>query len=273
MTEPTVHTVHTARSAQRYALRDNDAAAARLERLSAMFAPTSRRLLRRAMARPGAALAIDLGCGPGFTTDLVHRTLAPRRTVGLDASPSYVQRARDRSSLEFGVHDVTSTPFPVGAPDLVFARFLLSHLPDPREALVSWTAALSPSGGTLVCEETEWLRGHHPAVETYVALQRDFIANAGGELFVGPTLVAAAEGLPVASDVVATLEPSGADAAAIFVLNLEAWRSDPYVAARLDPRELDALQAEIRALGESAAPIADWGMRQLVIRKEGRAVA
>ena len=44
---------------------------------------------------------------------------------------------------------MTRSPLPVAGADLVFARFLLTHLSDSRRALETWAAALAP-GGRLV---------------------------------------------------------------------------------------------------------------------------
>ncbi|HTJ41939.1 MAG TPA: hypothetical protein VL463_07565, partial [Kofleriaceae bacterium] len=54
-----------------YTFGDNDVASARLARLAALYDPETRALVARA-AQPPVALAIDLGCGPGWSTRLVH---------------------------------------------------------------------------------------------------------------------------------------------------------------------------------------------------------
>lgn len=96
-----------------------------------MFDAPSRAFLEQ-WGLAGCALALDLGCGPGFTTELLRDALAPQRVVGVEASPAFVQVARGRApGLAFVQHDVLDLPFPSGAPDLVYARFLVSHLSDP----------------------------------------------------------------------------------------------------------------------------------------------
>jgi hypothetical protein len=37
-------------------------------------------------------LALDLGCGPGWSTHLIEVTLNPKRIVGLEASEAYARR-------------------------------------------------------------------------------------------------------------------------------------------------------------------------------------
>src|SRR3954454_23113302 len=69
-----------------YAYGDNDLAARRLELVASVFEKPSRRLLNRASQRlaRAAGVAVDLGCGPGLSTRLVHDVIGARHTVGLD---------------------------------------------------------------------------------------------------------------------------------------------------------------------------------------------
>jgi len=111
----------------------------------------------------GCALALDLGCGPGFSTELLRDALAPQRVVGVEASPAFVQAARRRApGLEWVQHDVLELPFPTGPADLVYARFLVSHLPDPARALRALrNCARTPQTDPLT---------RHPAVRNRTAL-------------------------------------------------------------------------------------------------------
>ncbi len=94
-----------------YPFADDDRASARLQRLARLHEPETRELLRRGAAcRP--RLAVDLGCGPGWSTRLIREVLAPLRTAGLDSSERYVgeAKARNDADLEFALHDVTRAP-------------------------------------------------------------------------------------------------------------------------------------------------------------------
>jgi trans-aconitate methyltransferase len=115
-----------------YAFGDTAPAARRLGLLADVFEQTSRAFLTRVAGR-SPRLAVDLGCGPGHTTRLLAAVLWPRRTIGLDQSASFVTLAAAGAppEVEFAVHDVTVVPFPCRPADLVFCRFLLSHLADP----------------------------------------------------------------------------------------------------------------------------------------------
>jgi trans-aconitate 2-methyltransferase len=131
-----------------YTFGDNQEASRRLRRLAEVYEPETRDLLET--VRPECSgrrleLALDLGCGPGWSTHLFEVMLSPKRTVGLEASEVYVAEARlNQPQLEFIRHDILTTPFPVYDADFIFCRFLLTHLASPHTALESWTHAARP---------------------------------------------------------------------------------------------------------------------------------
>ena len=153
-----------------------------------MFEPATRPFLERFAGHP-YGLVVDLGCGPGHSTGLLAEVLAPGRILGLDQSPSFVALAAGSGSppAEFAVHDVTVVPFPCPAADLVFCRFLLSHLPDPGAALAAWATQLAP-GGLLLVEEVERIHTGQPALRSYLETAAALLAARGHTLEVGARL-------------------------------------------------------------------------------------
>ena len=126
-----------------YAFGDTGLAARRLARLASIFEESSAAFMRRSVDfRP--RLAVDLGCGPGYSTSLVANTLKPDRTVGLDNSESFLSHARATASegVSFHLHDITTTPFPTGLCDVMFGRFELTHLRDPEAVVQLWLGQL-----------------------------------------------------------------------------------------------------------------------------------
>jgi SAM-dependent methyltransferase len=230
-----------------YAFRDTGIAADRLALVADAFDPTTWAFLDRDGAR-GVELAVDLGCGPGQTTRLLAK-LEPQRLVGLDSSRAFVERTR-RRGFEAIEHDVTVNPLPVGRPDLLFCRFLLTHLADPASVVERWTDELRPHGLLLV-EEVEAIETADPVFSRYLATVEELLRRRGARLAVGPLLPPASR-----TDVV-TVEPDPAAVARMFALNLEAWRDE------LEPSPADELAA---GLAEPAhAPIV-WRLRQAVYR-------
>src|SRR6187455_2065695 len=98
----------TTATPDRYTFGDGPLAADRLALLAATYEPSSARLLRMC-ASLAPRRAIDLGCGPGHSTRLLHAMVGPAATVGLDSSPDHVARARASAppGIEYAIHDVT----------------------------------------------------------------------------------------------------------------------------------------------------------------------
>src|SRR6187200_3180846 len=101
-------------SKSRYTYGDTEVAADRLALVASIFEPTTRRLLVDAIRQP-PWLAIDLGCGPGLTTRLLHEGTEARRNVGRDRSDAFLAPARTDApdGVTFLVHDAREVPFPV----------------------------------------------------------------------------------------------------------------------------------------------------------------
>ena len=250
-----------------YTFGDDDVAARRLDLLAHVYAPATRALLAR-WAPPTVGLALDLGCGPGHTTLLLHELTGAARTVGVERSPAYAAAARaylaDVPGAEVVEHDVTTSPLPLpirdgdaAGADLVFARFLLTHLSQPRRALEVWAEALAP-GGRLVVQETARLVSRDPALGRYYELVAELQALHDQALDVGSQLpeLAAAAGLQVEHAARRPLNQRPAEMAALHVLNLRTWRHDP-MAGGFDADELDALDEALVAIakGGPAEPV------------------
>lgn len=250
-----------------YAFGDSGHAAERLALVARAFEPASRAFLVESGAR-GGALALDLGCGPGYTTELIASALECERCVGLDASAAYVDAARGRAPLhcEFVCHDVLALPYPTGRADLIYARFLVTHLADPAAALAAFTSQLAPRG-RLLLDEVEWIRSDGSAFARYLALVDTVLASQGQCLYVGPRLAALTErhARPRAS-CVRELAVDPRDAAGMFSLNWETLRDHAAVTVRTTASERDELAEALAALrdGEAPATPITWGLRQVV---------
>jgi SAM-dependent methyltransferase len=254
---------------QHYTFGDGDLAALRLQRLAELYAESSARLLARLGPVEGGA--IDVGCGPGFTTELVAAALRPAWTAGLDRSERLVAQARARlPALDFHVHDVTVPPFPVSPAGVVYSRFLLTHLPDPAAAVRAFAAALAP-GGRLVLEETVSLRSEHPAIRRYYELVTDLQAHYGQRFDIGRELGALARAAGLEPEVagVADLPLPAARMATLHAMNLRTWGADPYARAAFDPVELASLQEALDAIaaGDEPAPPVRGEMGQAIARR------
>jgi SAM-dependent methyltransferase len=256
--------------ADHYTFGDNPTAADRLALLAATYEPSSARLLRLC-AGVAPRLAVDLGCGPGHATRLLHALLSPAATLGLDRSGDYVAQARAVAppGVTYAVHDVAGAPLPV-APDFLYCRFLLTHLADPGRALASWAKAAA-ARATLVVEETADMLSPHPAFQLYYRLVGALQAHYGQALHIGRTLDEglAGSGWAVEIDAARAIPLPAHRMARLHAMNLATWRHDPFARAAFTPETLDALGAELKAIadGHVEAPDVRHVMRQLVLMK------
>jgi SAM-dependent methyltransferase len=252
-------------------LGHSELAAARLELVARVFEPATRALLRE--AGPGARdLGIDLGCGPGHTTALLAEVVRCRRTVGLDLSSEFIERARGHASdrVSFQVHDVTTVPFPLGPADLLYCRFLLTHLRDPAELLARWATQLAP-GGLLMVEEVEWIVTSSPTLEEYLEILDRMLRSQSNQLYVGPELERAPVpgSLAKRKSAIFQLPVFPAHAAAMFGMNLRTWRGHSFVRENLEEREIQRLERDLDALRTHppAGVGIVWQLRHLVYQR------
>ncbi len=253
-----------------YTFGDSDLAARRLALVAAVFARSTRQFL---VMQAGAApeFAIDLGCGPGFTTELIRATTGAKRLLGVDSSPAFVAAAAKRLAddrTRVLCADALDLPLEVADADLIFARFLLTHLRDPLAAIDAWRGRLS-GRGVLLLEEVDSIATEDEALGGYLDLQREMLAANDNTLDIGPKLDEALRDHPaLRANAVAQFSPPAAVAARMFAMNLETWRGRPEVTGSHDKEELDAMAASLEriAQGEAEAAIT-WRLRQLALEK------
>jgi SAM-dependent methyltransferase len=255
-----------------YTFGDTDLAARRLEVLGEVFGPSSRALLADVVQRP-PGLAYDLGCGPGHTTALVSQVTGARRTVGLDESAAYIERAQASApaAVDFARHDVRQLPFPAGAADLVFCRLLLAHLADPVAIARSWASQLTERG-LLVLDEIEWIEARHPVLQAHLRLAGALVATSGARMCAGPALAGLADqpGLRRVMTRVRELPVATSMAATMFAMNLAALGDRPVTAGVCDRAELSELAAGLAELRDSPETgQISWGMHQAAYARAG----
>ena len=101
--------------------------------------------------RSQAGHVVDLGCGPGNSTELLMRRYPEARVTGLDSSRAMVEAARRRLPHGTFVEADLATWRPEDAPDLIFANAVLQWLPDHATLLPALLDRLAP-GGTLAVQ-------------------------------------------------------------------------------------------------------------------------
>jgi trans-aconitate 2-methyltransferase len=253
-----------------YTFGDNPTAADRLALLAATYEPSSARLLRPC-ASLAPRLVVDLGCGPGHSTRLLHALLSPVATVGLDRSGDYVARAQETAppGVAYAVHDV-ARPLPGERPDLLYCRFLLTHLSNRREILAGWATSAAPRA-TLIVEETADMSSSDPVFQLYYRLVGALQAHYGQALHVGTVLDDAVSGSGWEIEISAARDINlpAPRMARLHHMNLATWRHDPFARTAFAPEMLDELGAGLKAIADKRtdAPDVRHVMRQLVLMK------
>lgn len=254
-----------------YTFGDNDVAAERLRHLADAFAPSSRAFLAR-LAREPVRSAVDLGCGPGHTTALIQEVTGARTVVGLDSSHRLLARARRQAPrrIVFTEHDVTSVPLPAPPVDLIYGRFVLTHLAAALQAMAAWMGAVGPHG-RLALEETAAVTSDEPALARYYDLVERMQAAHGQRMHIGLDLASLGRraGWVVEWSALQPVALPCAIAARLHALNLRTWRHTPFIAATVEAAELDALGATLDELatGARAAAPARWQIAQVILRR------
>jgi ubiquinone/menaquinone biosynthesis C-methylase UbiE len=107
---------------------------------------------------------LDAGCGSGSMSRLIARTYPQADVVGVDLRERYLDFARSRASAEdirnltFRSADVFALPFADATFDVVWTKYLLQWLKEPRRALKELTRVVRP-WGTYCFVRLRWLRG------------------------------------------------------------------------------------------------------------------
>ena len=180
----------------RYALRGGAEGKRRLDLLAKAMAPTTQALLAE-VGVPAGSCCADLGCGAGHVSRYLAQLVGPTGLVlGLDFDAVKVAIAQAESdpaiypNLEFRVANVAEWVEP-DTWDLVYGRFILSHLSDRRSAVGRSAASVSP-GGTVVFEDIDFVGAFchppHAAFNRYCDWYSTVITRRGGDAMLGPKL-------------------------------------------------------------------------------------
>lgn len=260
----------TQTSPSHYTFGDSALASARLDLLAATYEPHSRAFLHEVLPEK-LSLAIDLGSGLGHTTDLIRTLRNPTTTVGYERSPRHVALATARyPALTFREQDVMCPPFVHQGADLVYSRFLLTHLNAPSEAIEQWRALLRTEG-LLILEETAHLWSCVSEFQEYYSMVADMQAHYGQELYIGRRLHALARHskLTLMHSRQDSFQLPAATMARLHAMNMATWKNDPYVLATFRPNDLERLQAHFEQLATSTGrhPPVTCTMARIVLQR------
>jgi len=181
-----------------YVIRGGLAGRERLRILSRVMWPTTASLFERVGLQQGMA-CLDVGCGGGDVTFEIARIVGPGgRVVGIDIDETKLELAR-REAVELNLPNIEFRLSEIGQTvaeaefDVVYARFLLTHLSDPSKALARMLTLLR-FGGLIVVEDIDF-SGHFchpdsPAFRRYIELYTQVVQRTGADPHIGPRLPA-----------------------------------------------------------------------------------
>jgi SAM-dependent methyltransferase len=261
-----------------YAIRGGAAGRERLRVLGRVLQPGTEALFDRLGVGPGWT-CLDVGCGGGDVARVLARRVgASGRVVGVDLDAEKLALARQEADAEGCAH-VSFQPLDVRAEalgetfDLVYARFLLSHLGDPIED-ARWLCAHAKPGGLVAVEDVDFA-GHFvaprsDAFDRYVALYEAVVRGRGGDPHLGPRLPRLLLDAGLEAVDAGVVQPVGlrGDAKRLNPLTM-ANIADAVVADGLATRdEVDALVTALEAYADDETTLAGlprivqaWGRR------------
>ena len=239
--------------------------------------PTTRHLLERVGL--GAEMAcLDVGCGGGDATCEIARIVGPRgRAVGIDMDATKIELARSEATdaglaVDFRVSDAGESAGTAEF-DVVYARFLLTHLRDPAALVAQMVGHLRP-GGTVVVEDIDF-RGHFchpdsPAFGRYVDLYSQVVRRRGGDPDIGPRLPSLLHGAGLADVQMNVVQPAGmaGDVKLIAPLTMENIAEAVLTEELASREEVDGVVRELYAFAEDPRTVLSvprvvqaWGRR------------
>jgi trans-aconitate 2-methyltransferase len=90
--------------------------------------------------------AVDLGCGPGNSTEVLRERYSGARIIGVDSSADMIEAARERTpDIEFEIADIREWR-PDGPLDVILANAVLQWIPEHGTLIPSLLARLRPGG-------------------------------------------------------------------------------------------------------------------------------
>lgn len=150
-----------------YVIRGGAAGRERLRILSRIMYSSTASLFDRFRFKEGQQ-CLDIGCGGGdVTLELARRVGPSGKAVGADIDETQLDIARREvdakgiRNVEFRSLDIRTAEEDIGSVfDVVYARFLLTHLDDPSRAVAAFYRYLRP-GGTRHCRGYRFQRLFH----------------------------------------------------------------------------------------------------------------
>ncbi len=111
---------------------------------------------------------LDLGCGPGFFSELVGEAFPNWKVIGIDNNSDLLPKSSNLPNITFLLSTTKEVlPLEDASVDVVYCRFLFQHLTNKTETLSEILRVLRPNGiiiaidvddrGVIFSPEQEWI--------------------------------------------------------------------------------------------------------------------
>lgn len=248
-----------------YIIRGGVSGFERLRVLSRVLHPTTSAFFDR-IGVAADMCCLDVGCGSGdVSLELSRRVGAGGRVLGVDLDDVKLELARSTaaacgaSGLEFRKADVLALPGRAEF-DLIYARFVLTHLTDPGAALASMVRLLRPNG-ILAVEDID-MRGcfSHPpshAHQRQAELYTQAAAAKGADANIGPRLPELLRAAGLTRVQVGLVQPTAltGEAKLIALLTLQNIADAVVAGGHASAQEVESIVSELAALAADSTTL------------------
>jgi ubiquinone/menaquinone biosynthesis C-methylase UbiE len=137
----------------------------------------------RHLSIPPHSRILDVGCGSGSMARLIAKLFPEAHVIVIDVRPEYVDFARERARHEglrnvaFQSGDALALPFENASFDVVWAKYLLQWVRDPKGALAEMKRVTKPGGAVVSCDYVGFLVDHFPIASDLESRIREVLAS------------------------------------------------------------------------------------------------
>lgn len=244
----------------RYVISGGREGKERLKLISEVMLPTTSQLLKTAGLGAGMT-CLDVGCGGGHVTLLMASMVGPQgKVIGTDTDGEILALAQqDAAAAHLNNVEFRHTDALVcqeeEAHDLVYARFVLTHLSEPEKCLDAMLRACRPQG-LIVIEDIDFTANFcHPycaPYERYTELYQQVVHQRGGDPNIGFKLPGMLRKAGVERVQVNVVQPTHLEGDGKFIASITMQRiADSVVTEGLATEE--EMEQVISGLNEAAA--------------------
>ncbi len=250
----------------RYTFGYNHIAAERLRTIAGFFNSLAEKFIQANLDK-AVKTSVDLGCGPGYTTQMLAKASQADDVIGMDISDYYLELAQQQfPQLNFVKQDLTQWNSNAKY-DMLYCRFLLSHMSNLNQLLTSWIDHLSP-GGKLIIDELEDIYTDIPVFQQYLEMNRSLINSQGAELYIGKILNDLVKGLNILVNQSDLIHVSDSLAAQWFYPNtVGIWNEEDHVLNTLNFQQRKWVSEELLKISdkESSKSNITWKMKRIIL--------